>query len=231
MESPPLTPEKRHIKSFVLRQGRLSKAQQKALDTQWPQYGIDFKAEKLNFETLFGRQAPTYLEIGFGMGQSLAEMAQARPEHNFIGIEVHRPGVGALLKTLAEQQIQNIRIINHDAIEVLAQMIPNESLAGVYLFFPDPWHKKRHHKRRLVQPHFVAEVARKLKPQGIFHLATDWQDYAHHMMQVMTESPDFKNTQPQNQFTPRPENRPLTKFENRGQRLGHGVWDLIFYKA
>jgi len=222
--------EKRRIKSFVLRQGRLSKAQQRALETQWPKFGVDFKAEPLDLETLFGRQAPIYLEIGFGMGKSLAEMAEARPEHDFIGIEVHRPGVGALLKEVAERGLENIRVLNYDAIEVLDQMIPDSSLAGVYLFFPDPWHKKRHHKRRIVQPEFAAKIARKLQDDGIFHMATDWEDYAHHMMEVMTQSPDFENTQPARQFTPRPDNRPLTKFESRGQRLGHSVWDLVFCK-
>ncbi|GAB6035199.1 tRNA (guanosine(46)-N7)-methyltransferase TrmB [Galenea microaerophila] len=230
MTTESIEPQKRRIKSFVLRQGRLSKAQQRALETQWPKFGVDFQPQVLNLSELFGRQAPTYLEIGFGMGKSLAEMAQMRPEHNFIGIEVHRPGVGALLKEVEERHLNNVRVVNHDAVEVLEQMIPDQSLAGVYLFFPDPWHKKRHHKRRIVQPEFVALIARKLQAQGIFHMATDWEDYAHHMMEVMTEAPDFENTQPPMQFTPRPDDRPLTKFETRGQRLGHGVWDLVFRK-
>ncbi len=223
--------EQRRIKSFVLRQGRLTKGQQQAIETQWPKYGVPFQPEPLNFTELFGRQAPTFLEIGFGMGKSLAQMAQDHPENNYLGIEVHRPGVGALLKEVAERGLTNIRVMNHDAIEVLDKMIPDASLAGVYLFFPDPWHKKRHHKRRIVQPEFAQKIAQKLQPNGIFHMATDWEDYAHHMMEVMTQAPHFQNTQPEGHFTPRPNYRPLTKFEARGQKLGHGVWDLIFTKV
>ncbi|MDG6778634.1 tRNA (guanosine(46)-N7)-methyltransferase TrmB [Thiomicrorhabdus sp. zzn3] len=222
--------EKRRIKSFVLRQGRLSASQQRAIDENWPKYGLTIEHGRLNFAEVFGREAPTIVEIGFGMGKSLAEMAEANPQQNYIGIEVHRPGVGALLKLIEEKGLTNIRIFNHDAIEVLEQCIPKNSLDGVYLFFPDPWHKKRHHKRRIVQPAFAKTIASHLKPGGHFHMATDWENYAEHMMEVMSAAPDFRNTQAQGEYTPRPDYRPLTKFEQRGQRLGHGVWDLIFEK-
>lgn len=226
-----LTEQQRRIKSFVLRQGRLSASQQKAIDQNWPKFGLEVGDQPLDFADLFGREAPTILEIGFGMGKSLAEMAQANPQQNYIGIEVHRPGVGALLKLIEEMGLTNIRIFNHDAIEVLQKSIPMESLDAVYLFFPDPWHKKRHHKRRIVQPEFVNTIAAHLKPGGHFHMATDWENYAEHMMEVMSASPLFRNTQAPGAFTPRPDYRPLTKFEQRGQRLGHGVWDLIFEKT
>lgn len=222
--------DKRRIKSFVLRQGRLSASQQRAIDENWPKYGLTIEHGQLDFAEVFGREAPTIVEIGFGMGKSLAEMAEANPQQNYIGIEVHRPGVGALLKLIAEKGLTNIRIFNHDAIEVLEKCIPKNSLDGVYLFFPDPWHKKRHHKRRIVQPAFAKTIAGHLKPGGHFHMATDWENYAEHMMEVMSVAPDFRNTQPQGEYTPRPDYRPLTKFEQRGQRLGHGVWDLIFEK-
>jgi len=218
------------IKSFVLRQGRLSNAQQKAIDNNWPKFGLEVKDELLDFNQLFGRDAPTIVEIGFGMGKSLAEMAEANPQQNYIGIEVHRPGVGALLKLVEEKGLTNIRVYNHDAIEVLEKCIPENSLAGVYLFFPDPWHKKRHHKRRIVQKEFAEKIAKHLKQGGQFHMATDWENYAEHMMDVMSESSIYRNTSGERQYTPRPEYRPLTKFEARGHRLGHGVWDLIFEK-
>lgn len=224
-ESPALL---RQIKSFVLRQGRLSTAQQKAIDTLWPVYGLENRPPLLDFTSLFRRTANTYLEIGFGMGHSLAHMAKLHPENNYIGIEVHRPGVGALLKLIEENNLTNIRIFNADALEVLQNAIPPNSLAGIYLFFPDPWHKKRHRKRRIVQPEFVAKVANHLTQEGIFHLATDWEDYAQHMMDVLSASEQFENTAGQHAYTPRPDHRPLTKFEQRGQRLGHGIWDLIF---
>ncbi|MBD3777072.1 MAG: tRNA (guanosine(46)-N7)-methyltransferase TrmB [Thiotrichales bacterium] len=220
----------RRIKSFVLRQGRLSASQQQAIDSQWPRFGLEMADELLDLNAVFGREAPTIVEIGFGMGTSLAAMAEAHPEQNYIGIEVHRPGVGALLKLIEEKGLTNIRIFNHDAIEVLAKRIPKNSLSAVYLFFPDPWHKTRHHKRRIVQPAFVKTLAEHLKTGGHFHMATDWENYAEHMMEVMSAAPDFKNTQAPGQYTPRPDYRPLTKFEQRGHRLGHGVWDLIFEK-
>jgi len=221
----------RRIKSFVLRQGRLSAAQQNAIDSQWPQFGLTVKDELLDLTELFGREAPTIVEIGFGMGKSLAEMAEANPHQNYIGIEVHRPGIGALLKLVEEKSLTNIRVYNHDAIEVLEKCIPKDSLAGVYLFFPDPWHKKRHNKRRIVQPAFAQTIASHLKPGGQFHMATDWEDYALHMMEVMNDAENYNNISGAGQYTPRPEYRPLTKFEARGQRLGHGVWDLIFERT
>ena len=231
------TEEKNHpkfthrIKSFVLRQGRLSTAQQKAIDNNWPKFGLEVQDQLLDFEALFGRDAPTIIEIGFGMGKSLAEMAEANPQQNYIGIEVHRPGVGALLKLVEEKGLTNVRVYNHDAIEVLEKCIPEDSLSGVYLFFPDPWHKKRHHKRRIVQPEFAAKIAKHLKPGGQFHMATDWENYAEHMMEVMSAAPNYRNISGENEYTPRPDYRPLTKFEARGHRLGHGVWDLIFEKV
>lgn len=216
------------IRSFALRQGRLSQAQQNAIDNLWPKFGLEVADELLDFNEVFGREAPTIVEIGFGMGKSLAEMAEANPDQNYIGIEVHRPGVGALLKLIGEKGLTNIRIFNHDAIEVLEQRIPKDSLAGLYLFFPDPWHKKRHHKRRIVQPAFAQSIAKHLKPGGHFHMATDWEDYAEHMMEVMSAAENYRNTAGDKAYTPRPDYRPLTKFEQRGHRLGHGVWDLIF---
>lgn len=229
-ESP--TDNQRRIKSFVLRQGRMSPSQQRSMENNWPKYGLDIEGGLLDLEAVFGRKdAPTIVEIGFGMGTSLVAMAQANPQQNYIGIEVHRPGVGALLKLVEERGLTNIRVFNDDAIEVLERRIPKDSLAGVYLFFPDPWHKKRHNKRRIVQPEFAATLASHIKPGGHFHMATDWEDYAEHMMEVMSVAPDYRNTQPNNAYTPRPDYRPLTKFEARGQRLGHGVWDLIFEKV
>ena len=221
----------RRIKSFVLRQGRLSAAQQNAIDTQWPKFGLTVSDELLDLTEVFGRDAPTIVEIGFGMGKSLAEMAEANPQKNYIGIEVHRPGIGALLKLVEEKGLTNVRVYNHDAIEVLEKCIPKDALAGVYLFFPDPWHKKRHNKRRIVQPGFVKTIASHLKPGGQFHMATDWEDYALHMMEVMNEADNYVNISGKVQYTPRPEYRPLTKFEARGHSLGHGVWDLIFERV
>lgn len=220
----------RRIKSFVLRQGRLSAGQKKAIENNWPKFGLEIEDKLLNFVELFGRDAPTIVEIGFGMGKSLAEMAEANPQQNYIGIEVHKPGVGALLKLIEEKGLQNIRVFNDDAIEVLDKCIPLNSLAGVYLFFPDPWHKKRHHKRRIVQPAFAEKMAAHLKPGGQFHMATDWENYAEHMMEVMSASASYSNISGEGEYTPRPDYRPLTKFEARGHRLGHGVWDLIFAK-
>lgn len=218
----------RKIRSFVKREGRLTKGQERALHDLYPIYGVGTE-HQLSYSALFGREAPTIMEIGFGMGDSLATMAENHPQYNYIGIEVHRPGVGALLLTIEAQALQNIRVINDDAVDVLKQRIPDSSLAGVQLFFPDPWHKKRHHKRRIVQPEFIALLHQKLQPGGFIHLATDWQPYAEHMLDVMQAAPDFKNCATSD-YLSRPESRPLTKFEKRGQRLGHGVWDLKFIK-
>jgi tRNA (guanine-N7-)-methyltransferase len=219
------------VKSFVKREGRLTKGQAKALDDYWSKMGIEVSDTTLNFSKLFGNDHPVVLEIGFGMGRSLVEMAQAQPHLNFLGIEVHRPGVGACLAYAGELQLSNLKVIEHDAVEVLKNNIPTASLERLQLFFPDPWHKKRHHKRRIVQADFVELVAKKLKPAGQSHMATDWEPYAHHMLEVMQKSEVFKNTSQTNDFVPRPDYRPITKFETRGQRLGHGVWDLIFEKV
>jgi tRNA (guanine-N7-)-methyltransferase len=220
----------RRIRSFVRREGRLTKGQQRALDELFPRYGICLQQGELDFQTLFGRQGFRVLEIGFGNGASLAEMAASHPENDYLGIEVHRPGVGNLLLQIEKQGLNNIRVSNDDAVEVLEQQIPNASLDAVYLFFPDPWHKKKHHKRRIVQPAFVQRLRRKLKMGGIFHMATDWENYAEHMLKVMSSAAGFENLAGEGNYIARPAYRPLTKFEQRGHRLGHGVWDLIFKK-
>lgn len=221
----------RRIRSFVRREGRLTKGQQRALDELFPQFGISLQQGGIDFDTLFGRRGARILEIGFGNGASLAEMATEHPENDYLGIEVHRPGVGNLLLQIEKQALSNVRVSNDDAVEVLEQQIPDESLDAVYLFFPDPWHKRKHHKRRIVQPVFVNLVQRKLKPGGIFHMATDWENYAEHMLEIMSSADGFENIAGNRQYTIRPEYRPLTKFEQRGQRLGHGVWDIIFKKV
>ncbi len=224
-------PKDFRIRSFALRQGRLSQAQQNATDELWPIYGLELQDKLIDLTAVFGRDAPTIIEIGFGMGTSLAAMAEANPDQNYIGIEVHRPGIGALLKLIGEKSLTNVRVYNDDAIEVLARCIPKASLAGLYLFFPDPWHKKRHNKRRILQAGFAQTVASHLKPGGHFHMATDWEHYAEQMMEVMSEAPNYRNTAGEKAYTPRPDYRPLTKFEQRGHRLGHGVWDLIFERV
>ncbi|MDX5627957.1 MULTISPECIES: tRNA (guanosine(46)-N7)-methyltransferase TrmB [unclassified Brenneria] len=218
----------RRIRSFVRRQGRLTNGQQQALDNYWPVMGVAFQAEPLAFTSLFGRDAPVVLEIGFGMGASLVTMAAQHPEQNFLGIEVHLPGVGACLSSAHEAEVGNLRVMCHDAVEVLESMIPDGSLSMVQLFFPDPWHKARHNKRRIVQVPFVELVLRKLKVGGVFHMATDWEPYAQHMLEVMGSVAGYRNLSDNNDYVARPESRPLTKFEARGQRLGHGVWDLMF---
>jgi len=218
----------RTIHSFVKRQGRLTSGQELALETQWSIYGIDYSEDALDLEKLFDRNAETVLEIGFGNGDSLWKMAQASPELNFIGIEVHRPGVGHILRLIEESDCENLRVSNQDAIDVLQHQIPDHSLDRVQLFFPDPWHKRKHNKRRIVQDEFIQQLAKKLKPGGIFHLATDWKDYAKHMLITLNDSELFSNLSDDNTFVPKPETRPTTKFEKRGHRLGHGVWDLLF---
>ena len=217
----------RRIRSFVRREGRLTKGQERALLELWPVMGVEYRDEMLDLNQLFGRDAPVVLEIGFGMGKSLVEMAAAAPEKNFIGIEVHRPGVGACLSSAQDAGITNLRLFCHDAVEVLGQMIPDQSIDTLQLFFPDPWHKARHHKRRIVQPAFVQMLRPKLKIGGVFHMATDWENYAEHMLEVMNAAEGFVNTV-EGDYAPRPDSRPLTKFEQRGHRLGHGVWDLQF---
>lgn len=220
----------RSIRSFVKREGRLTAGQQKALETQWPEYGIEYSETVLDLDALFQRKAPRVLEIGFGNGDSLWQMAQANPDKDYLGIEVHSPGVGHLLHLIETSAISNLRVSNHDAVEVLKNQIPDASLDRLQLFFPDPWHKKKHHKRRIVRDDFVIMVATKLKPGGIFHLATDWEHYAEQMLQVLSECELFENVSADNTFVEKPDERPLTKFEQRGQRLGHGVWDLLFKK-
>jgi tRNA (guanine-N7-)-methyltransferase len=220
----------RRVRSFVLRMGRMTQGQQRAFDNFWPQKGLSLEQGLLNFEQVFGRTAPVVLEIGFGMGWSLVQMAKEAPQNDFIGIEVHRPGVGKLLHDMAEQRVENIRIFCDDAVEVLQRCIPDQSLAGVQIFFPDPWHKKRHHKRRLIQSEFVQHLRQKLKVGGVLHVATDWQEYAEHILAVLSTAEGFRN-QAASDYAPRPAHRPTTKFEQRGERLGHGVWDLLFEKV
>jgi len=217
---------KRHIRSFVLRQGRVSPAQQRAVDTLLPRFGIPYVAQPLDLNLAFGRSTPKILEIGFGMGDSTATIALAHPENDYLALEVHTPGVGNLLKLIDAQQIANIRVMQHDAVEVLRDMIVDATLDGVHIFFPDPWHKARHNKRRLIQAQFIAKLVQKIKPGGYIHVATDWQDYAEQVLRVLSEEPLLENTAAD--YAPRPEYRPLTKFEQRGLRLGHGVWDLVF---
>jgi tRNA (guanine-N7-)-methyltransferase len=204
----------------------MSPAQQRAHEQLMPRFGHAYEARLLDFTVLFGREAPTVLEIGFGMGDTTAEIAAAHPEKNFLGIEVHAPGVGSLLKQVEARGLTNVRVIQHDAVEVLTHMAPPDSLAGVHIFFPDPWPKKRHHKRRLVQPPLVALLASRVKQGGYVHCATDWEEYAQQMLEVLSAEPLLTNTC--TGFAPRPEYRPLTRFEQRGLRLGHGVWDVIF---
>ncbi|MBN0985983.1 tRNA (guanosine(46)-N7)-methyltransferase TrmB [Amphritea pacifica] len=221
----------RTVKSFVLRAGRMTEGQQKAMETQWPLMGLEPDSGMLDLAQVFGREAPVVLEIGFGMGDSLIEMAKAQPENNYIGIEVHRPGVGRLLSNAEKEGLTNIRVFCHDAIEVLANCIPDGSLSTLQLFFPDPWHKKKHHKRRIVQPAFAETIRKKLKVGGVFHMATDWENYAEHMMEVMSAAPGYRNVAGEGQYSPQPEWRPVTKFQKRGERLGHGVWDLMFERT
>jgi tRNA (guanine-N7-)-methyltransferase len=216
----------RRIRSFVTRAGRVSTGQRRAMDELGPRFVVPFSSEQFDWNAVFGREAPRVLEIGFGMGATTAEIAAHRTGDDFLGVEVHEPGVGALLKLMGEQSLSNIRIIQHDAVEVLEHMIAPASLDGVHIFFPDPWHKARHHKRRLIQPKFVALLVSRLKPGAYLHCATDWQNYAEQMLEVLGAEPALKNTA--DSYAPRPEYRPVTKFERRGLRLGHGVWDLVF---
>lgn len=220
----------RKIRSYVLREGRLTAGQERAFENIWPAFGIDFTPDQpLDLPAIFGNDNPVILEIGFGNGASLAEMASNNPEQNYLGIEVHSPGVGHLLLEIEKRGLRNLRVIRHDAVEVLEHGISPGSLSGVQLFFPDPWHKKKHHKRRILKPSLIQLLARSIKPGGLFHAATDWEHYAEQMLEVLSESNElFENSAGPGNFCPRPEHRPLTKFELRGERLGHGVWDLIF---
>ena len=225
------TDSRRPIRSYVLRTGRMTPGQQRAFDQNWAHWGLEHGTGMLDFDACFGAVGPRVLEIGFGMGQSLLAMAAAAPATQFVGIEVHRPGVGKLLHGMAEQGVDNIRVYCHDAVEVLRDCIAPASLDTIQIFFPDPWHKKKHNKRRLIQPLFVAQLVSRLKPGGTLHLATDWEDYAGQMMTVLSAESDLANACGEGQFAPRPEHRPLTKFEKRGERLGHGVRDLVFRRA
>ena len=219
----------RKIRSFVLRQGRITQAQKKAMETLWPTFGLERAETPIDFTALFGNDAPVTLEIGFGNGASLAEMAMNAPDQNFVGIEVHPPGVGNLLRLIGENDLSNIRILDDDAVEILIHRIPEASLDRVQLYFPDPWHKKKHNKRRIVKPEFVSLLASRLKDKGVFHMATDWEHYALQMEAVMLASTEFES-EFETAFAPRPDYRPLTKFEQRGLKLGHRVWDLVFRK-
>ena len=220
------------IKSFVTRAGRTTSGQAKALADLGPRFVLAFNRDAFNAEQAFGRTAPLILEIGFGMGDATAHIAQVRPEDDFLCCEVHEPGVGALLKRMGELDLNNIRILQHDAVEVIEHMLPAESLDGVHIFFPDPWHKLRHNKRRLIQTPFVHELVKRLKPGGYIHCATDWQPYAEHILKVMQSEPGLINrSQRADSFSDQPIYRPLTKFENRGLKLGHGVWDLVFERS
>ncbi|MBS3995843.1 MAG: tRNA (guanosine(46)-N7)-methyltransferase TrmB [Hydrogenophaga sp.] len=233
----PATPEgttapfMRVIKSYVLRAGRTGPGQQRAYEQFGPRFLLNYAPAPLDVDAAFGRRAPLVMEIGFGMGGATAQIAQTRPQDNFLCCEVHEPGVGALLKLCGEGGIENIRIFRHDAVEVLDHMLGENSLDGVHIFFPDPWHKSRHHKRRLIQTPFVNRLARHLKPGGYLHLATDWQPYAEQMLAVLSAEPLLANTAGGDGYAPKPDYRPLTKFENRGLKLGHGVWDLVFRRV
>jgi tRNA (guanine-N7-)-methyltransferase len=224
-------PFMRQIKTYVLRAGRMGTGQIRAFGQYGSRFLLPYQTERLDVSAAFGRSAPLILEIGFGMGDATAHIAQVRPSDNFLCCEVHEPGVGALLKRCGEHNIGNIRIVQHDAVEVMDQMLGQDSLDGVHIFFPDPWHKSRHHKRRLIQSPFVQRLAQHIKPGGYLHLATDWAPYAEQMMTVLSAEPLLVNTAGAGQFAPQPDYRPLTKFENRGLKLGHGVWDLVFRRA
>lgn len=219
------------IRSFVIRAGRITASQKSAFDTWWLTYGQSLYSGKIDQEAIFGRQAPLVLEIGFGMGDSLLEMAKNDPEKDFIGIEVHPPGVGKLINSAGKEGVKNLRVYMADAMDVLEDCIPDGSIDRLQLYFPDPWHKKKHNKRRIVQPAFVQKLRPKLKIGGVFHMATDWQHYAEQMLEVMDSAQGFTNTLREGGYSPRPEYRPITKFEKRGERLGHGVWDLLFQRS
>jgi len=222
---------RRQVRSFVLRQGRFTEAQQRAFDTLWPRYGLDYTGTPRDFDTAFGRKAPRVLEIGFGNGEALRYAAQHDKARDLIGIEVHAPGVGRLLNALAQDEADNVRLYHHDAVEVLRNEIADASLDEVRIYFPDPWHKKRHNKRRLVQPEFAKLIVTKLAPTGRLHLATDWQDYAEQMWDVLDATPGLVNRAGPRGSVERPQWRPQTHFETRGQKLGHGVWDLLYDAA
>ncbi len=225
--------KKKSIRSYVVRSGRMTDGQKLGFHDHWPNYGLSLHQGLLNFQSEFGRNAPQVLEIGFGMGGSLLSMIQLEPDKDFVGIEVHAPGVGRLISDAGKLSLQNVRVYMADAIDVIEDCIPDASIHRVQVYFPDPWHKTRHHKRRIVQRDFVQNIRTKLAIGGTFHMATDWQHYAEHMMDVMTQADGFENTSSEETtgYVPRPDYRPITKFEVRGQKLGHGVWDLIFKRV
>ncbi|NRB37826.1 MAG: tRNA (guanosine(46)-N7)-methyltransferase TrmB [Pseudomonadales bacterium] len=229
-ENLPERHKNRQIRSFVLRTGRMTDGQKRAYEGAWPNFGLDLADGMIVHAEVFKREAPLVLEIGFGMGDSLIDMAEAAAEQDFIGIEVHTPGVGRLLSNVVDKSLTNLRVYCDDAVEVLDQCIADNSLDKVQIFFPDPWHKKKHNKRRIIQTEFVQKLRTKLKVGGVLHLATDWEHYAEQMMEVMSAAVGYSNSCGEQAFSPRPEFRPITKFERRGQRLGHGVWDLLFEK-
>lgn len=222
---------KKTIRSYVIRSGRMTDSQKSAYDQHWQTYGIELSAGRLDFSEVFGREAPVVLEIGFGMGDSLIDMCVAEPESNFIGVEVHPPGVGRTMNNAALNDLSNFKVFLADAKDVLAECIADNSLSRVQVYFPDPWHKKKHNKRRLLQSEFVRQIASKLGPEGVLHMATDWQEYAEQMLEVATDEPLLVNMAQDQTYVPRPSWRPETKFERRGERLGHGVWDLLFKKV
>lgn len=223
-------PKHRPIRSFVLREGRMTEGQHRAFDNHWSRFGINVLEGELDLAAHFGNSNPVIMEIGFGNGDSLFQMAQNRPDYNYLGIEVHRPGVGHLMLRLAEGDLSNVRVIRYDAMEILRHHLREDSLTGLQLFFPDPWHKKRHQKRRIVRPEFIKMLQRCLIPTAFLHMATDWEHYAEQMMADLSDAEGFENRYGHGHFAPRPDDRPLTKFEQRGERLGHGVWDLIFIR-
>jgi tRNA (guanine-N7-)-methyltransferase len=228
-----MTEEQKHmrpIRSFVRREGRLTPGQQRALEAHWSRFGIDFDARPLDLEAIFGRTPNVTVEIGFGNGDALATVAEQNPQRDFLGIEVHRPGVGRLLKALDEKGLENVRVSTHDAVEVLREQLPAESLDRLLIFFPDPWPKKRHHKRRIIQPAFAELAASRLRAGGRLHLATDWENYKDHMLDVLDDCTALENTAGPGGTVERPDDRPITHFERRGQRKGHGVWDLVYRK-
>lgn len=231
VNSPRIMPGVTHppIRSYVLRQGRFSPGQQRAYGELMPRYGLEYRQEPLDFKTVFGRSAPVVAEIGSGMGDTTARIAEARPETDFLALEVHTPGVASLLKLLDERALTNVRIIQHDAVEVMTSMVPEASLAGLHIFFPDPWPKKRHHKRRLLQPDFAALLATRLADSGYLHFATDWEDYAEQALEVLSRTAGLRNAA-SGGYAPRPASRPETRFERRGLKLGHAVRDILFTK-
>lgn len=223
--------KKKSIRSFVIRGGRITEGQRNAFEQWWPTFGLSLFGGTLDSTEAFQREAPLVLEVGFGMGDSLLQMAIAEPDKNFIGIEVHPPGVGRLIHLAGKAELSNLKIYMADAVDVLHDCIPHASIDRLQLYFPDPWHKKKHHKRRIVQPEFIQLVESRLKPNGRFHMATDWAHYAEYMLELMSSASGFTNTAGEYCFAPKPDYRPLTKFEARGERLGHGVWDIVFEKT